>query len=250
MWWFPVQPSHMANLKPSLFCFLIMMPTGYEPDLVRAQAVRGVGIFACNAFVALSVSKIVLRPGVITTVVEGNMSHNGSLGPNTEKFIRAWDLIIADSRYRSHDWVVKVDPDCVFFPERLRIHLRFQIPNGPIEALYVRNCPRDVGMIGSLEVFSRQAIELYGKEKALCHLRLHPGDSGEDGFMKACMDLINASSIEDFSLLIDGYCGKGTCKGNMNNVAFHPYKDIDKWFHCWGQVVFADHNKTIHTPLY
>jgi len=104
-------------------------------------------------------------------------------------------------------------------------------------------------MLGSFEVFSRQAIEVYGREKAICYQQLHPDKSGEDNFMKRCMDLLNASSIEDFSLLVDDYCGKGTCKGNMNNVAFLPYKDTDKWFHCWGQVVTADDNQTIQSPF-
>jgi len=240
------------------------MPTGYVPDLVHAQAVRGVGIFACNDFVALSTSKILLRPGVVTAVIEGNTSLKRSSAPvegnmsekgswcswlNTDNFIRAWDLIIADSRYRSHDWVVKADPDCVFFPDRLRIHLHKQVPNSPIEALYVKNCPKGIGMNGSLQVFSHQAIDIYGKKKTLCYQQLRPGKSSEDAFMKECMDLINASSIEDFSLQIDGYCGKGTCKGNMNNVAFYPYKEADDWFHCWEQVVSAN-NKTIHSSLY
>jgi len=164
---------------------------------------------------------------------------------NTENFLRAWDVIIADGGYRGFDWVVKADPDCVFFPNRLRTHLAAKVPGHPQSPMYIKNCPKDIGMLGSIEIFSHHALDVYSQRKTECYHALHPNDSGEDGFIKACMDLIHAEGIEEFSLLVDGYCAKGTCRHNLDNVAFHPYKNITDWFHCWGRVTWAEKNKAI-----
>ena len=39
---------------------------------------------------------------------------------NTGSFVKVWDRIREDGLYALHDWTVKVDADCVFFPARLR----------------------------------------------------------------------------------------------------------------------------------
>jgi len=49
---------------------------------------------------------------------------------NTLVFIKAWQLVKWDGRYQKHDWTVKVDPDAVFFPERLRTVVRQHTPRG------------------------------------------------------------------------------------------------------------------------
>jgi len=216
---------------------MVLMPNGYEPDLVRAQASKSVGIFACNSYMAFSTERISLRPGTETRLIQGKPSRKGKWGSwmNTQNFISAWDAIIADGGFRSHQWVVKTDPDCVFFPERLRQHLAASVPDGPRTALYVKNCPKNIGMLGAIEVYSHQAIDLFAQNNSTCYRQLSPGKSGEDGYMRYCMRLIKAESMEDFNILVDGYCGKGTCKGNSRGVAFHPYKGTDQWFHCWGQ---------------
>lgn len=244
---YPAQPPTIATLTPSLFCFLVLMPSGYEPDLVRSQVAKKAGVFACNAYAALSVAEIDLGYGITSTAFIGQQSNKGSWGSwlNTENFLRAWDVIIADGGYRGFDWVVKVDPDCVFFPNRLRTHLDAKVPGHPKKPMYVKNCPKDIGMLGSIEIFSHQALDIYNQRKTECYTKLHPNDSGEDGFIKECMDLIDAEPIEEYSLLLDGYCAKGTCRHNLDNVAFHPFKNVTKWFHCWGQATWAEENKDV-----
>mmetsp|Transcript_109239 Transcript_109239/g.216951 ORF Transcript_109239/g.216951 Transcript_109239/m.216951 type:complete len:475 (-) Transcript_109239:42-1466(-) len=253
VWQYPLQPQSLAILQPSLFCWLFLMPTGYELDLVRAQVGRRVGVFSCNSYAAFSTSKVELGPGIETIQVKGtNSSQKAFWGSwlNTQNFLKAWDMIVTDGRYRLHDWVLKADPDCVFFPERLRIHMVERVNTvHPVGPVYVRNCAKDIQMLGSMEIFSHQAIDMYMLHKGGCYQYLNPQTSGEDGFMKACMDWSNVSFVNDFNLTVDGYCNLGGCEGNMYNVAFHPYKSKKAWFKCWGAVVWADHNKTIHTPL-
>lgn len=237
---FVTQPP--STLQPSVFCFLVMMPTGYEPELVRAQVIKRAGIFNCNEYAAYSVEQIDLGSGIHTKVISGNTSSKGSWGSwlNTKNFISAWDDIFAAGRFQHSEWTVKVDPDCVFFPDRLRLHLHKFYPAGTADSVYLKNCPKDLGLQGSLEVFSRAAVELYGKHSDECKQKCNPEGSGEDGYIRACFDMLGAQSKQDFDLLIDNYCGFGTCKSNDWNVAFHPYKDTDEWFQCWAEAQGGD----------
>jgi len=238
----PAQSTkQLGPLYVSLYCFLVLMPTGYEPDLVRSQVQHSAGVFACDEHEALSVAAMDLGSGIHTLTIKGIQSTKGAWGSwlNTRNFLQAWDALIAKGRFLKHDWTVKVDPDCVFFPDRLKLHLQKLLPMGTDEDLYIKNCPKDFGMMGSMEVFSRGAVETYGKRKAPCFTKLNPDKSGEDGFMQACMEMLHVGNRQDFGLLIDSYCGFGNCASSDWTVAFHPYKDTTRWFQCWGQAKAA-----------
>merc|ERR1719330_175668 len=51
---------------------------------------------------------------------------------NTGVFNRLWMEVIRLQRYRLYDWSVKVDPDAVFFADRLRALLRHTKPYNEI----------------------------------------------------------------------------------------------------------------------
>merc|ERR1712050_792410 len=61
---------------------------------------------------------------VLTLPIPGNLSvkYGGKWNTalNTDIFIGVWNAVSLLGRYQYHDWTVKVDPDAVFFPERLR----------------------------------------------------------------------------------------------------------------------------------
>jgi hypothetical protein len=114
---------------PSLFCFALMLPLGYEPTLLKAQLERGVGIFECDEFVVFSNETFVLskwgsEEKVLTMPIPGSLAvkYGGKWDTalNTDIFIRVWNAVSLLGRYEFHDWTVKVDPDAVFFPNRLR----------------------------------------------------------------------------------------------------------------------------------
>mmetsp|Transcript_48866 Transcript_48866/g.111304 ORF Transcript_48866/g.111304 Transcript_48866/m.111304 type:complete len:741 (+) Transcript_48866:126-2348(+) len=124
---------------PSLYCFSLTMPFGYEPQLLKSQLDKGVGIFACDEYVVFSNS---------STLLEGD--HKGDKLPvdvsllrfslsvpyggrwhtalNTEVFNKIWVQVVKLGAYARHDWVVKADPDTVLFPDRLRQLLRTHQP--------------------------------------------------------------------------------------------------------------------------
>jgi hypothetical protein len=213
------------------------MPKGYEPDLVRAQVQNKLGVFACDDHLAISIKQMDLGKDANLKIMapvkkQGKKGQWGSW-LNTESFLRAWDLVLQDGSFRKQAWTVKVDPDCVFFPDRLVLHLKKIFPggNGTDSPLYIRNCPKDFGLMGSLEIFSQGAIDTYGQNKEACRACASP-TSGEDGYIQACMTALNISYKEDFYLLTDGWCGKGVCKDEYWSVGFHPYKGADEWFKC------------------
>jgi len=58
---------------------------------------------------------------------------------NAADYVQCWRHVIDDGRFRWHDWVVKVDPDTVFMPARLRAQLMHK-PEHSSDAVYLRTC--------------------------------------------------------------------------------------------------------------
>lgn len=116
------------------YCFSFMLPDGNEPWLLKNQLHRNASIFGCDAFHVFSTEVIDLGKNVSTHVIlpgpngETNARVNfntwtwpsDALALNTQVFIRVWRTVFQLGVYKDYDWVVKVDPDCVFFPDRLR----------------------------------------------------------------------------------------------------------------------------------
>lgn len=122
--------------KLSLFCFSLMMPFGYEPALLEAQQSKGVSIFACDEYSVFSnmtdtlSSDSQLKAQVEILPASLAVSYGGrwNTALNTDIFNRVWLQIVKLGRYRFHDWSVKADPDCVFFPSRLKELLALTAP--------------------------------------------------------------------------------------------------------------------------
>merc|ERR550525_171185 len=94
-----------------------------------------VGIFACDGH----------------GVFEGSEAQLGEWGSvsNVDQFIDVWNQVKKDGTYKEHDWVVKIDPDAVFLPDRLKAHIEGLSPaaNAP-QGLYLKNCDYLFGFMG------------------------------------------------------------------------------------------------------
>lgn len=148
--------SSEPDLKaPSLYCYSLMLPFGYEPALLRAQQDRGVGIFACDEFAIFSNSTTLLDKKIPSPVKISLLNFSLAVpyggkwhtALNTGVFNGVWTTIVSIGNYRMHDWVVKADPDSVFFPERLVNMLLFRKPMSEIMNTKARrlqwNAPRN-----------------------------------------------------------------------------------------------------------
>lgn len=212
-----------AAVASSLFCFLVVTPDTYEVDLVHFLQARGKSVFACDTsgiFYGKKAQQI--KQGNWQSVI------------NTDIFLDIWNQVRLDGRYKMHDWTVKVDPDCVFFADRLRQHLKgLGAPQG--SRLYVKNMPSgpsdwDFGFAGPLEVFTREAMDMYFETQESCSR--HQGHkSGEDYYMKTCMDALGVGYMSDPTLL--KLNNDATSCRDSWTVGFHAFKGVAQWMQCY-----------------
>jgi len=248
-----LRPAASAGPFPSLFCFCVMRATGYEPALVQAQFEKGIGIFACNEHVILTdASKHPLPEHKVLDIQNGPQAATGDTSNpgvtttsflNTKIFLEAWDKVIEDGRLFRHNWVVKADPDAIFFPERLRgllgQHSARDLREQP--RLYFPNCARTFGqggnkakLFGSLEVFSVTAVKAYADDVAKCKASPWHG-WGEDFYMQNCMDMLGVQPANDIVGKIgDKRCYAAPCV-DKSKVAFHDFKDVGSYMACYSQ---------------
>lgn len=230
----------------------VVRASGYEPGMIKAQFKKRVSIFQCDDYIVLS-NGGTMRLGATETVEipapEAAMGKVGKDGVttsswlNTEIFMSAWQLVLRDGRFREHDWIVKVDTDAVFFPERLKGVLRSFRPG---ESLYLNNCHKYGwdSMYGSLEVVSRAAITTYFMGWRKCKMGLKWRGWGEDLFLKSCLNMLGVGHADRFEMLGDKRCHWAPCT-DPSKIVFHDYKEIDAYFDCWGQSSIADRGALI-----
>lgn len=155
---------------------------------------------------------------------------------NTATFLLAWDTLISSGTLWLFDFVVKVDPDAVFFPDRLRLHV--QAYTG--RSVYVPNCGKWASgpkLYGSIEVFSTQAIHTYARRVSDCKSLPWQG-WGEDYYMQHCMDLLGVQMASDFQQVGDERCVAAPCS-DWTKVAYHDFKDPEKWMDCFNEATRA-----------
>lgn len=252
---------------PSIFCFLLMMTPqaagsqGWnEESLVRQQFQRKAGIFACNEFAVFTSGKVLInkystqgfqsvaadyaaKPGeVVSWSIVGGVSGKGAqTNPlNNQNFKNAWKAIKSSGVIEKHNWVVKVDPDAVFFPYRLQWHLKSLFPgdqagNG---LAYVTNCGRYGSMQGPLEVFSKgAALAFVNSGLDSCP---EEAGTGEDHFLDVCMKRVGAVAKFDPDILKDQYCDGHVECSSGSTVAFHPFKPPGDFENCAKESMAAE----------
>jgi len=254
-------PNFTANGSgwPSLFCWCIMLTVGNHPlgwmeeKLIKQQLEHGIGIFECNEWAVMSDISVTLnrwgahgfpriphgKPGSLdmptwaigSTKVKKGVESNPL---NSVVFKTAWDALRSSRRLESHDWVVKVDPDAVWFPSRLRTHLKVYMAgheSGMAEDVYLQNCVRFQTMQGPIEVMSKRAATTLQNNIKQCG---GLWGTGEDQFLVKCLKQLGVSPRMEQTLLNDGYCdGYKNCHDAWK-VAFHPYKDTEGFMRCHG----------------
>jgi hypothetical protein len=224
-----------------------MVNRGTEPDLIKNALWKGIGIFACDeSAVFCSDEEVNLGVGPMGPVKTISfipapvvMSKDGTAG-NAELFMGVWDAVRDRvSHWRTADWTIKVDPDAVLLPGRLRGHLApHQGKN-----TYIVNCdkpmmPEGPMMFGALEAISNVAIGVYFEHTLDCRNGLPWQSWGEDWYMGHCFDKLGVAKTWDFSIYSDGVC-KGVDCGNQQASAFHPKKDVASWMACYNQATAA-----------
>jgi len=247
----PAWATGSAPLR-SLFCWSVMMATGYEGGLMKAQLQQAAGIFACQSFAVFSSKEVELRPapGRIVTENMGDL-HCKYGGPynnvlNSEVFARAWRRVFDDGLYAQAKWTVKADPDAVFLPYRL-LHLVRHMDAQ--DSLYLNNC--DAGLHGPIEVISLGGMKALNGNLTHCvdELKKEWPTFGEDVFLRHCLRLIGVKRVDEYKkLLSEEACfhedpaHDGCISGK---VSFHPFKNKEGYFKCLDQAQQQDVDKTL-----
>jgi len=169
---------------------------------------------------------------------------------NAMMFYQAWKDMREKQLTTGSDWVVKVDADSVFLPERLLTRLQgYHVPAGGV---YLENCKKVMyGFFGNLEVVSQDAFQTFLTNLETCKATLDWkgtqwkfGPWGEDLFMQKCLDKNGVSKQSDFTMDADGMCKDNWgnfrplggmhvpyCK-NSKQIVFHPFMKPEDYFQC------------------
>jgi len=268
-WWI-----HTVEGKPAcrfesarLFCFSVMRNWGDDKELMKMQFKDQTGIFKCDDSQVLSGDSVDLAGdgSFMTTKINNQKIHsNQGMHQNHDLFIEAWGKVFGDGRYKLADWIVKVDPDTLFIPDRLRARLggRSHADN---HATFYANCAgandiqkkdRHVYMYGALEVFSKKAVDTYFTHAQSCEQNVQFEDGGwwEERYMTKCLELhgitLNPWLNGDLNLLSDPHCQahltEPDCEGTA--VAFHPLPTAAKWDRCYKTVHHGEDSTETGAP--
>lgn len=230
-----------ASSEPSLFCFMVVRPTLQDVELLTMHLEQKL-LSGCNAFDVYSnetlevllagtgwAGKVVGGPAVagpIDRKLMPNIAHPEGLPypANTPVFRQVWREVLRVGHFRAHDWTVKVDPDTVFLPSRLRSLLRERY--GRAAAGIATYLTPESGFQGAIEVFNREAVEAWGAVMDKCSPGSSLEDTSEDYDISQCLQYVAgvAPSREPALLVNYGECGW--------HVAAHAYKDRQGFLDC------------------
>lgn len=232
-----------APNEDTLFCFSLMVLHSFELDLMAAQYQERAGIFACDEYTVYSNESAVLNDAVPIRAVAMNLhcERGGEFHTplNVDAFGAVWNKVVEDGVFLRHDWTAKVDPDCVFLPQRLRGALPVRRNAGVRNAVYLNNCR--FGLQGALEVLSRAAVQALASGWARCrsHFRELCGGPcmwGEDLFADQCLGkVLKVQRIDALGLLSASSCGAAEGWDNCHDpsrAAFHPLRDLNAHRSC------------------
>merc|ERR1712045_940591 len=206
-----ISPHSVPVARPlgqKLYCFAVYTQvTGndtkvnHELELLEAAKGKQAGIFACDLWEVYSDGAASIG-GYQAIQVNDEFNefhqvkrkHTGTW-VNWALFYQVWVGIRSSGMWEGADYTVKVDPDAVFLPDRLKTWLSTKPGDSP-HGLYYENCPNvQYGFFGHIEVMTKTAVQVLTKYLENCHAEFGPcantgcdwkwGAWGEDVFHSA-----------------------------------------------------------------
>lgn len=238
-----VSPSFGMTALWTLYCFSVVRPDTAEANLLKWQHAHNTSLFACDESLVFSSSAVQIAPGIVARKVEHDLrcEHGGEFNTplNTEIYRAVWTEVVKEARYLFFQWTVKVDPDSVFIPSRLR-PLLANYPETP-SGVYLNNC--HYGLHGSVEVFSRNAVSAFFIGWLHCHEYFAetvcngPCLWGEDMFVDQCLSVVLHAMRKDVAkLLVGKHCDAPLSWSDCDDpqvVAYNPFTTASTYDQCW-----------------
>lgn len=131
-----IEDEKQVLQRVSLYCIALMMPFGYEAGLLLEQKKKGVGIFECDEWEVFT-NETRMMDGtpfpfpvsIVPISLYVPLGGHYMTALNRDVFDAVWLEVIKRDNYRKHDWTVKVDPDTVLFPSRLKEVIARRVPS-------------------------------------------------------------------------------------------------------------------------
>lgn len=242
IWHTPAQ--HQAT---SMYCVSVMLPHSYEQDIFSSLLYHGrsmkeyPGLFACDDFDLFSRYSVRVGWHHRRGWVHSNAFTQAPTLPamrghvyNSELFVNLWNAVRHRRSHLSHDWTVKLDPDAVMIPDRLRSHLAPH--TGQVS--FVQNCApvtwTSSFMFGSVEAITKAALQRFLVKQGVCKGGLAWKSEGEDFFMDSCLRKVGAVPVLEMNMLGDQSCHPYVVPDCYANLAvYHFYKSVPSWWSCW-----------------
>jgi len=252
---FSVYAKNTGNSKPST-----------ELELLSKQMEHSVSIFSCEQWDVFSDVVEVVYAGYSTIKVDDSLGEFHQIKRketnswvNWGMFYQVWIKVREVGKWQSADYTVKVDPDAVFVPQRLRDYLGTKKGDSP-HGVYYENCKNvQYGFFGNLEVISRAGTKVLTQYLEDCHAVFAPcandgcdwkwGSWGEDVFAQRCMDHHYVDKVEAFDMTTDGACASDRPEDERKNKKWHaedcsqvtsatahPFKKPTEYFKCLGEM--------------
>jgi len=239
----------------SLYCFAVARPKFGEMMLMDAQLNQRVGIFQCDGFTvfsnlrtAIANNETVVHTEVIDSSLEAPIGGTYNMSLNTEIFLKVWRRIFEVEDYAHHDWTIKVDPDAVFLPDRLRRRVateQAQITAQLKQGVYLNNCK--IGNHGPIEVISVHGMDMFrdGIDRCVEKNYAPVNEIGEDVFTRRCWRHLGVTPLDDFHLLSEINCFENPTPCFSGKAVFHPFKTKESFLRCLKE---AREGKAPHLP--
>lgn len=242
----------------SIFCWSLVMPVGYEPQLVQAQYAKRIGIFSCDEWAIYS-DRPGLIPGIRNGIVKQDMAcpYGGEFNTamNRQVFFNVWHQMMKDGRWRHHTWTIKLDPDTVINLSVLRsvlgglFHLTTNHSNH--RGVFLNNCWK--GLHGPIEVLSSNAVNVFHENFLYCNSTLRgelPGQ--EDVALELCLKKLHVYEYLETRLLAEANCqvsGWDTCIPGY--ASYHPWKEFNWYANCtlWAEGLLPRPTTTTTTTM-
>ena len=218
-----------------------------EADLLRVHLEHGT-LHGCDAFDVFSntthfTQSLPDRFAMISAVegvmdVEKGGPFNTSL--NSRIFQQVWRAVFFLGRYRSFDWIVKIDPDTLFFADSLRTRLEGLRPRvrGQHDEVIMLNANHNVDVHGPLIVLTKAAVDAYAADPMRCEIGVDVTEKSEDWYLHECMKLLGVTERPGPWLLKERYGDAGIaleqhCADPHLPSALHPIKSPESLRDCW-----------------
>ncbi|CAK9013259.1 unnamed protein product [Durusdinium trenchii] len=254
----------MTRCKADAFgvhCVMLFRPWTYEQSLIEIQYRKKAGIFQCDSYALYSNEVIELFPGVVSRRIHSPlMCEIGGqfiTALNLGIFLTFYRQVILDADFMDSAWVIKVDPDTVWNPQRLRPLLDGLSWGLDGDGIYLNNC--ELGFHGPIEIFSTRSFLALGHHAKECAKAMDGKTCidhcdgvwnqvevcngrctdwwGEDIWADQCLSrFTQAKRVMVKTLLQEDHCKPHisdwrSCS-NPEVVAFHPFKEPWQFERC------------------